>query len=465
MLGLKEKKRKRLARPDPGNQGLVTDEEIKYFSLKKIMRVIANQWFVLLCAGISVLLVCSLYFYFQNDREATVVLSLNYEQSTQGLTPNDTRFSISEVRSEAVAQRAIQYAGLEGQIDPEDLIDCIEVGTYTNRGYDYDDAYIATSFYITVVDGYEKNTKGACPPGEMLKLVMKAYKDVFFSSYVSDEIIFTMEEVDYTDMEYLNITAYLEKRLNQVNTFLSKLVNEDIAFASEETGMTFQKLQEIRDNIHDVTYQDFKAYVWENGLAKDPTLTIETLNYQNSNLQKDYKRAMDEHDIRVTIIEEYQNKMIDSVLIPTYDDKGEYYMARTKTGIDELANEAEGYLQEANSYQVQMDQNQDMIQNIQAGSAQGKQERAEEMIQSLDTQISNLEDMAVELNQEYQNEMTHNYLTLQYVGQGILNKLNFRVGIILAAAVCAVLLSGFYVENNRLEEKRKNQGETSHSSG
>ena len=171
--------------------------------------------------------------------------------------------------------------------------------------------------------------------------------------------------------------------------------------------------------------------MWENGLAKDPTLTIETLNYQNSNLQKDYKRAMDEHDIRVTIIEEYQNKMIDSVLIPTYDDKGEYYMARTKTGIDELANEAEGYLQEANSYQVQMDQNQDMIQNIQAGSAQGKQERAEEMIQSLDT----------------------------------LNKLNFRVGIILAAAVCAVLLSGFYVENNRLEEKRKNQGETSHSSG
>lgn len=465
MLGLKEKKRKRLARPDPGNQGLVTDEEIKYFSLKKIVRVIANQWFVLLCAGISVLLVCSLYFYFQNDKEATVVLSLNYEQSTQGLTPNDTRFSISEVRSEAVAQRAIQYAGLEGQIEPEDLIDCIQVGTYTNRGYDYGDAYIATSFYITVVDGYEKNTKGACPPGEMLKLVMKAYKDVFFSSYVSDEIIFTMEEVDYTDMEYLNITAYLEKRLNQVNTFLSKLVNEDIAFASEETGMTFQKLQEIHKNIRDVSYADFKAYVWENGLAKDPTLTIETLKYRNSILQKSYESAMDEHDIRVSIIDQYQNEMIDSVLIPTYDTLGEYYMARTKTGIDELAKEAEGYLSEANDYQVQIDENLDMIQKIQAGTAQGKQGRADEMIQSLDAQIRDLEQMAVDLNQEYQNKLTHSYLTLQYVGLGILNKLNIRLGIVLAAAVCLVLLGGFYVETDRLERKGNKQDGAGRNAG
>lgn len=457
MLALKEKKKKWTPRPDLGYQGLVTDDQIKYFSLKKVVRVIANRWLILLCAGISVLLVCSLYFYFQNDREATVVLSLNYEQSTQGLTPNDTRFSISEVRSEAVAQRAIQYAGLEGLVQPEDLIDCIEVGTYTNRGYDYDDAYIATSFYITIVDGYEKQTSGVCPPSEMLKLVMKAYKDIFFTKYAGNVVIFSQDEIDYDSMEYLNITAYLEKRLNQINTFLSNLVNEDVAFVSAESGLTFQQLQEIRQNISSISYEDFKAYVWENGLAKNPTLTIEILNYRNSMLEKDYQQALDEHEIRVSIIDEYQNAMIDSVLIPTYDNMGEYYMARTKTGIDELANEAEGYLQQANDYQVQIDQNLDMIEQIQAGTGQGERERADEMIQSLDAQIEELEDMAVELSQEYQNELTHSYLTLQYMGLGILNKLNVRVGMGLAAIVCLALLGGFYVEMDRLERKGRSQ--------
>lgn len=465
MLRLKEKKQDRQDRTSGGYQGLITDEEIKYFSLKKIMRVIRTKWLILLLTGISVLLVCSLYFYFQNDREATVVMSLNYEQSTQGLTPNGIRFSISEVRSEAVAERAIEYAGLEGQIQPQDLIDCIRVGTYTNRGYHYDDAYIATSFYITVVDGYEEKAPGACPPSEMLKLVMKAYKDEFFSNYTSNVVIFPQESVDYDDMEYLDIVSYLGKRLSQVGTFLSNLVNEDIAFVSEKSGLTFQKLQEIRDNIDSISYQDFKAYVWENGLAKDPVLTIETLYYENSTLKKDYQEALDEYEIRSSIINEYQNEMIDSVLIPTYDDMGEYYMARTKTGIDELAKEAEGYLSEANDYQVQIDQNLDMIQQIQAGTAQGKQERADQMIQSLDAQIQDLEEQSEELRTEYQNELTHNYLTLQYVGPGILNKLNVRVGVVLAAAVCLALLGGFYVENNRMEWTGKSNDNADQSSG
>ena len=426
------------------------EEDVKFFSLKKLIQVLVSRWLILLLAVVTVFFDCCLYFYFQNDREAVAVLSLNYEQSTKGLTPNNTRFSISEVRSEEVAELAIQYAGMESRILPEDLIDHISVGTYTDRSYYDDGAYIATSFYIYLTSGYGLDGgDGGCGPGEMLKMVVKAYKDVFFGSYTRNTVVFEDEVVDYGEMEYLDIVSYIALRLDRVSTFLSERVNEGVAFSSSETGQTFQKLQEILDNIRNLSYEQFRAYVWENGLAKNDVLTIATLEYRNDNLQKQYDQAMDEYQIRTDIIEEYENAMIDSVLIPTYDDLGEYYMARTKTGIDELANEAEDYLQQAKSYQVQIDQNSDIIANIQADNGQASAARADQMIQSLDAQIGELEDMATDLNWEYQNELTHNYVSFQYPNAGLLSKLNVKAGLAVAGAAGLVVLAAFYLENRR----------------
>ena len=439
------------------------EEDIKFFSIKKLIQVLVSRWLILLLAVVTVFFDCCLYFYFQNDREAVAVLSLNYEQSTKGLTPNNTRFSISGVRSEKVAELAIQYAGVEGLVEPDDLIDHISVGTYTNRGYYDEDAYIATSFYIHLSSGYGLDGgDGGCVPSEMLKMVVKAYKDVFFGSYTRNSVAFEDEAADYGAMEYLDIVSYISLRLDRVGTFLSERVNEGVAFSSSETGQTFQNLQEILNNIRDLSYEQFKAYVWENGLTKNDVLTVATLEYKNENLQKQYDQAMDEYQIRTDIIEEYENAMIDSVLIPTYDDLGEYYMARTKTGIDELANEAEDYLQQAKEYQVQIDQNIDIIANIQADNGQASAARADQMIQSLDDQIGELEELATNLNWEYQNELTHNYVSFQYPNAGLLSKLNVKVGLVLAGVAGLVVLAAFYLENRRRELPGRSAGEAPH---
>lgn len=439
------------------------EEDVKFFSLKKLIQVLVSRWLILLLAVLAVFFDCCLFFYFQNDREAVAVLSLNYEQSTKGLTPNNTRFSISEVRSEKVAQLAIRYAGMEGRIEPDDLIDHISVGTYTDRGYYDEDAYIATSFYIHLSGGYGLDGgDGGCAPSEMLKMVVRAYKDVFFGSYTSNTVAFVEETEDYGDMEYLDIVSYVGLRLDRVDTFLAERAGEGVAFSSAETGLTFQKLQEILNNIRDLSYEQFRAYVWENGLAKNDVLTIATLEYKNENLQKQYDEAMDEYQIRTDIIEEYENAMIDSVLIPTYDDMGEYYMARTKTGIDELANEAESYLQQAKDYQVQIDQNNDIIANIQADNGQASAARADEMIRSLDAQIGELEEMATDLNWEYQNELTHNYVSFQYPNAGLLSKLNVKAGVVLAGVTGLAALAAFYLENRRRELFGQSDGKMSH---
>lgn len=428
-----------------------SEEDVKYFSVKKILQVLLSKWLVLTCAGLSVLLASSLYFYFQNDSEAGVVLSLNYEQSTKGQNPNDTRFSISEIRSEPVVTKAIEYAGMEGIIDPALLTECISVSTYTNRGYNYEESYIATSFYISLNGEYWElaGRNRNCPPSQMIKLLIQAYKDVFFEKYTSHAEIFGGVSIDYEEMEYIDIVSYFNLQLDRIETFLQELINEDIAFTSAEKGLTFQQLMEMLNNITDISYADLKSYVWENGLAKDPVLTVNTLKYQNWNLEKKYYAAMDEHDIRTKIIEEYQRTMIDSVLIPSYDDKGEYYMARTKTGVDELAKEAEAYLSEANEYRTEIDENTDMLTKIEAAAGTGSTARAQRMIDSLDQQIQELEQLSVEMKQEYQNQLTHNYISYQTINPGVLRKLNVKAGIALAMLVCFILLAAFYREEGK----------------
>ena len=51
--------------------------------------------------------------------------------------------------------------------------------------------------------------------------------------------------------------------------------------------------------------------------------------------------------IYMTILDNYNNKMVSSVLIPTYDNDGAFYMSRTKIGIDDLALQANDLLSSA----------------------------------------------------------------------------------------------------------------------
>lgn len=49
----------------------------------------------------------------------------------------------------------------------------------------------------------------------------------------------------------------------------------------------------------------------------------------------------------------YAEEMTRVVLVPTWDDAAEFYMGRTKVGIDELSVEAESYSKQSEEYYKQ----------------------------------------------------------------------------------------------------------------
>ncbi len=85
------------------------------------------------CRRRSAFLLLLLIAFFIGDlaivrpRTATVTMSLNYTQASDGLTPNSTRFNMYELKTEPVLQRVISYAGLEGLVTTDTLAECISV--------------------------------------------------------------------------------------------------------------------------------------------------------------------------------------------------------------------------------------------------------------------------------------------------------------------------------------------------
>ena len=104
--------------------------------------------------------------YAKNLHTAKTVLSLDYEEASQGLAPNGTRFNIYEIRSREVMERLIEYAGLAGEISPDELSKCISVKATHNKNISGSVNYISTSFVIsfTIKSPVGKEARKTCCP-------------------------------------------------------------------------------------------------------------------------------------------------------------------------------------------------------------------------------------------------------------------------------------------------------------
>lgn len=428
------------------NKKMLSGEKkgFELISLHSALHVLRLKFRVLLTVAVVAALIAAAFFYFVSNNSAAAVMSLNYEQSTKGLLPNSTRFSVSEMRSEAVALKALEYAGLEDSVTPQELIDCIDITQYSAKPVDIGDAYIATSFRITyTAKGKLKEARAE----DMLELIIKAYKDLFYGKYINNTDAFDSAPAEpYTEMEFYQIADDFKLRLEKIDCYLEMRINENNAFTSETTGQSFKQLREMCNNIKSVSYANYRSYVWEHGVVRDPALSGQILEYRNFRLQDKYNHAMDEYSIRKQVIDAYQNSMTDSVLIPSYDSNGEFYMARTKIGIDKLALEAEGYLERAKDISTEIDSNKDMLAKIKPERVAEEVAKAEQIASTVDRQITSLEETIKATDEEYKNKITRNYLSFLYITQSFIQKIHIKRVIPLAGVIVAALYVVFYVK-------------------
>ena len=106
--------------------------------------------------------------------------------------------------------------------------------------------------------------------------------------------------------------------------------------------------------------------------------------------------------------------MTSSILIPTYDEDGQFYMSRTKTGIDDLSKSMSQYLSDATSIKEKMDLNEDKIDKLKKSKVNST-EKADMMLDDIKTKIIDIFERIKELDAEYVNQKTEGYVQYEFV--------------------------------------------------
>lgn len=437
-------------------------ETVKVISLNTFFFVLRSKWRVLLAWMVLGAVLSASFFYITEQYKASAVMSLNFEESSKGRNPNGTRFNISDFRSLEVAQAAIEDAGLTGKVEPADIVDAITISTFSNKDFvNPENYYISSSYRISFKKPYTGMEDITAE--DMLSLLCKAYKEKFYSEHVVTTKHFGEENIDYEDMDYSEIGSSFTVIADSIDHYLDERINEASSFVTDD-GETFKSLRKLITNLKDYDLNAYNAYIWENGVAKNKQQQKDTLKYVNHKLEWSYDEYMEENKARVTTIDEYNQKMISSILIPTYDEENEFYMSRTKTGIDDLAKEADKMLAKAKEIELQISTNKDKLKKLEKKTTGAQIENAEKMVKEIDEKLSDILTKITQTDNAYNIKKTRNYVTFKESRKSLSDQFHLnRIIAIVFVEFCVIYL--FYALKRKREESPYEFGDEVHREG
>ena len=375
--------------------------------------------------------------YTQARDSASVLMSLNYEESNDGLNPNGTRFSMYDIQSELVMSNAIAYAGLEGVITPSALAKRLTINATNVKS---EENYISSSYHISytqngLIHGIDANS--------MLSLICKAYKDLFFSSYTYNTQVLFSPIGDMSTVEYDEIGRRFAMKIDKLKRFLFTRISESDTFISDETGASFKSLNRMILNLEQYKLASLNAYVWENGIVKDSELFRSKLGYRNYRLGVRYNQLMLRYKVNNDAIGQYDEAMAAIVFIPTHNTNMEFSMSRTQLGIDKLALQADESLTMARSVKQTIRDNENKLEKLGVSINPLLIENTERLIQEITSELLEIEKLISKTNNEYLISKTRNYITFTPVGKSTFGNRSFS-SVALNCATFALALCYLY---------------------
>ncbi len=381
-------------------------------SLRNAFKAFRKRGILVLASFLIVFLALCGFHYFRSSHTASTVLSLDYEEASKGLTPNGMRFNIFEIRSSEVMERLIGYAGLEGKITPEELSECVSVEATHDQSISGNVNYISTSFIVSFTnDGVIEQISAE----DMLSLLCKAYREYFVEHYGFNHSIlsFDVDELKFND-EYLMAADLLELKCGQLEKYAQLRSRESKNYQDPETGATFASLEQRLNSFYTYDLGKLRSYIIENGIANDRAGLVSMLDYKirMDSLARDKIMAAYEEDNYG--IGMYDAAMSAVVMIPTKDNTKNYYMSRTKTGMDNMALHADGQLYGATEKLEGIDYNKYLTEKMQTNAPQAAlRQKADAMIKQIEDSLEKLASDIRKIDKSYTSYKARNYLSFR----------------------------------------------------
>ena len=412
-----------------------------------------RKLFVIACFLIITLALCGVH-YFRSQRTASTILSLDYEEASKGLTPSRTRLSIFEIRSAEVMERLIGYAGLEGKITPEELSECVSVQATHDKSISGSVNYISTSFVVSFTNNGAVDRISA---EDMLSLLCKAYREYFEEHYGFNHSIlsFDVNDLKFND-EYLMTVDLLELKCGQLEKYVQLRRRESKDYQDPDTGITFSALEQRVSNFHDYDLAGLRSYIIENGIAADRAELIRLLDYKIRMDTLMHSKMMAAYEEDNKGIRMYDTAMSAVVMIPTQDQKQQYYMSRTKTGMDNMVAHAEEQLAGTAERMEQIKYNSFLTEKLKANASdRTKTERADAMIREMAASLDRIASDIRTLDSAYSSAKGRNYIRFSENGTGLAERIGLVRSLLLAALVLMAaftcVLLGKYLSDKEKE--------------
>jgi len=400
--------------------------------------------------------VSATYNFLALYNKLTMTLSLNYPAAEQGLNPDGTRFNVFEIKSDEVLDRAIANFNSVG-ITVDELRDRIDiyakssnktverVKTANISGKDF--KYIPNEYSISYSqkDKFSKNHTY-----DMLKALATAYKSVFEEKHTEKNVALKFDKAsfeDYKHYEYVEIADLLTDKLETMERYISKRNGENATFRADETGQTFENLLVMVQSLKNIEVEKYRAFVVSSALAKNRGAYIKKLIYSVDTMTIDRSKTISETNFVRGAIAKYDPNITGVAFIPSLDTNNEFYMNRTKTGLDYLTSTAYNAGINTEKLTKEIDKCNYLINIFSNTSITDEENKrlaqtAEDMLIKLGDRFTEIEAIALKTDGEYMLYKTKDYIKFTIPQNSILNSKEIK-SILLFSILGFILACGW----------------------
>lgn len=401
-------------------------------SRRKLKKYCRQKKFVLGCmvTGAAFLLAFCGCSYYRNHKDRSYTLKYNFEEADKGLCPNGTWLNVSDTVGNVVLASISEKTG----IPEEELQGCLELssamdGSTLNRTH----PKIATDYSVSCTEkAYALDTDA------LIHAAGEAYQEYFMENCAEQLIPLQVDFSEMDGMDYQETADRLEIEAEKLKDFLSGYKWENEGY---QEGTNFSSIVQKLDDFINVEVEKYKAYITENGVTKDTEDYVKTAEYKNVLLKKDYDKKMASYKVCLEAIDLYNSNMVSVVLVPTQDDDNNFYMSRTKIGVDYFATDASSYSEQAASIKQQMDEN--SYASGKVDEEKGSREKADEMLEDLKQELQETADQSERFFQNFLSTKRNGYLEVVYRSISFKQALCLQKNLLYAVsctACCMVLL-------------------------
>lgn len=393
----------------------------KNITIQKIINILKTTNYVQAWVLLLVLFVTGVFGilnHFHAKQHASAIISLNYSDASLAKNSNGTRYSVAEITSEEVINKAIDLGALE-EVNAKQLAECLSVRPYVQGdAFDESKYHISTEFKVEYkATKYTQHLNAE----NVINLLTNAYKEFYIEKYTDNFSLDTLDEKpDYSEMEYMDIVSYFSKETTTILNYLYGMAEKSSSFVTEN-NTTFNSIAGKVTQFKKTQIQEnLKALILQNGITRDKASYIDRLKYQNKNTDFDRRKNLASFNLCNDAIELYSEEMTRIVLVPTWDESGKYYMGRTKVGIDELSVMATEFSDYVASNEKSIMDNELIMDKIKGASKKkDAKATADELILSIDKSIEQFADEAVTAGREYLNQTMNQCIAVSISGSSM----------------------------------------------